>query len=136
MSATTVSDGVTTVTLGEDDLQWPDEHSWVPVRQQVEPSVTGAVIVQAGAWQSGRSITLAPDADNVGWITRAALDALYAWASIPGKVMTLTYRGVQRTVIWRHQDGAIEASPVLPYADPQPGDYYRVTLRFMQVSTV
>lgn len=134
MSLTTVSDGVTTVALGDDDLQWVDEHSWAPVRQEIEASVTGAVIVQVGAWLSGRPITLAPDAENVGWITRAALDALYAWASIPGKVMTLTYRGVPRTVIWRHQDGAVEAAPVLPVADPQPYDYYRVTLRFMQVT--
>jgi hypothetical protein len=44
-------------------------------------------------------------------------------------------RGVARTVMFRHQDGeAVNASPVVHYSDVVSGDYYRATLRFMEVT--
>jgi hypothetical protein len=130
---TTLADGTTTITV-PDDLLWSDEFAWSPVEQTVERGLTGSSIVQVGTKTNGRPITLGADADNVGWVTRTTLDALYGFASVAGKVMTLTYRGTARQVIFRHQDnGAVEASPVIPYADVQPTDYYRVALRFTEV---
>jgi hypothetical protein len=40
---------------------------------------------------------------------------------------------VAHTVIFRHQDGAIEARPLVHYNDTDPTDWYLVTLRFMEV---
>ena len=38
-----------------------------------------------------------------------------------------------RAVIWRHQDGAIDARPIVDFADVQSTDYYSATLRFMEI---
>lgn len=129
---TTLSDGTTSVTF-TDDLQWADEFAWAPVAQSVQYSITGALIVQPAARQAGRPITLAADSEMAGWLTRAQLDQFKTWAGVAGKTLTLTYRGTAHTVIWRHQDTAIDAAPVVPFADVQAGDYYRATLRFMEI---
>lgn len=130
---TTLSDGTTTVTFS-DDLVWADEFAWAPVAQSVDRSITGSLIVQAGAMVAGRPITLAAEDDSSGWLTRGALDQFKVWAAIPGRTLTLVYRGESRSVIWRHQDTAINAAPVVFFSGPvQTGDYYRATLRFMEI---
>jgi hypothetical protein len=129
---TTLTVGGTTVTFS-DDLIWADEFAWAPVEQSVERTITGALVVQTAARVAGRPITLAAEDDNSGWITRAALDQFKVWAAVPGQAMTLVYRGVSHSVIWRHQDTALDAAPVVFYSDVQSGDYYRATLRFMEI---
>ena len=116
-----------------DDLQWVDELQWAPVVQSTERSITGAALIQNALRTGARPITLAADSDMVGWFTRSQLGGLYSLASLPGEVMTLTYRGVARSVIFDHANTAIDARPVVPFADVQPGDYYHVTLRFLTV---
>lgn len=130
---TTLSDGATTVTLNEDGLMWADEFAWNPVEQSTQRTITGALVVQASARVAGRPITLAAEDDNSGWVTRSALEQCRVWAAIPGKQMTLTYRGAPHSVIWRHEDTAIDAAPVAAFNDVQAGDYYRATLRFMEI---
>lgn len=129
----TLSDGTTTVTL-HPDLYWQDEYTWQPVVQSVTKTITGAIVVQAAALQAGRNITLAPEDDQSAWMTKAVVDQLRNWASVAGKTLTLTLRGVSRTVIFRHHDGgAMEATPVVFFSDADSTDWYRVTLRFMEV---
>lgn len=127
---TTLSDGVTTINLNP-SLRWTDEHLWNPVEQTVERSITGALLVQTAQRTLGRPITLQADADNAGWLPYSTVQQIQAWAAIAGQQMTLTYRGVAYTVAFRHQDGAVEARPVLPYDDVQADDYFRAILRFM-----
>lgn len=129
---TTLSDGTTTVTF-TDDLMWSDEFAWMPVEQSAQRTITGGLVVQSAARTAGQPITLAAPDPASGWITRAALDQFKVWAAVHGQQLTLVYRGVTRTVIWRHQDTAIEATPVVPYADVQSGDYYRAVLRLMGI---
>lgn len=130
MSITLAYDG-TTINLDE-DYYWTDEN-WQPVEQSVERTVTGALVASVGARTGGRPITLEPENDNCGWLKYSDLTTLRSWASVPGREMTLTLRGVARTVIFRHQDGAIEATPVVHYSDVQADDWYRITLRFLEV---
>lgn len=115
------------------DLFWADEHDWQPVEQTVDRSVTGALIVSVAARQAGRPITLRPLADDCAWITRATLHALLAWAAVPGAQMVLTLRGAARNVIWRHQDTAIEATPVRHLSDALDADWYRATFRLQEI---
>lgn len=129
---TTLTVGGTTVTFS-DDLIWADEFAWAPVEQTVDRTITGALIVQTATRVAGRPITLAAESDSSGWIARAALDQFKTWAAIPGQVMTLVYRGGTHSVIWRHQDTALDVTPVVFYSDVQAGDYYRATLRFMEI---
>lgn len=129
----TLSDGTTTVNL-HPDLYWADEYAWQPVAQTVTTTLTGALIVQNGAMQAGRKITLSPADDASAWMRKSVVDQLRNWASVAGQSLTLTLRGVSRTVIFRHHDGgAMEATPVVFFSDADSSDWFRVTLRFMEV---
>ena len=122
-----------TVALSE-DLYWSDENGWFPVEQSQQRTVTGALVVSTATRVGGRPITLTPEDAGSAWMSRATLDILRTWASVPGRQMTLTLRGVTRAVIFRHQDGSpVEASPIVHYSDVDDSDWYSVTLRFMEV---
>ena len=130
----TLADGTTTLTLNP-DLYWSDENNWSPVLQGVTPSLTGVPLVQVAAMVKGRPITLEPIDDEAAWMTLTGVTALRNWAAVPGKTMTLTLRGVARTVIFRHQDGGFDARPVIQYRDGHelPADFYLCTIRLMEI---
>lgn len=131
--AITLTDGTTVLEL-DPDLYWDDEFTWAAVAQNVEYSLTGAMVVDVGQRQSGRPITLRAEDDRSGWLTRAALAQLQGWADVPGQLMTLTLRGASYTVLFRHHDGGpFDARPVVHFADPQPSDWLLATLRFITV---
>ena len=133
MSLTLANSG-TTLTLNP-DLYWSDENSWHPVQQTVERTITGTQVIQVAGMTKGRSITLEPIDDEVAWMTLSVVTTLRNWAAVPGKTMTLTLRGVARTVIFRHQDGGFEARPVLQYRDGHElsADFYLCTIRLMEI---
>ena len=129
-----LSDGTSGVTLNP-DLFWSDENEWHPVAQTAERTITGALIVKVKSRVGGRPITLEPEDETSGWMNRTSVEALRNWAAAPGKVMTLTIHGTDRTVMFRHHDGAgLSATPVVHFSDIAAGDYYRCTLRFMEVT--
>lgn len=131
--AITLQYSTTTLTL-HPDLFWSDENSWYPVEQTAQRTISGALVVQAKERLMGRPITLQPVDDSSGWIKRDVLDTLRAWAAVPGRQMTLTFNGTSYTVIFRHQDGAIEATHVLFSNDVDDQDWFLVTLRFIQIA--
>lgn len=125
--------GATTVTLNP-DLYWEDENNWHPVEQTSERTITGAMVVQAAAKIAGRPITLRPEDESSAATSQADLEQLRNWAAVPGQVLTLTLRGVSRSVIFRHHDGAaIEARPWIHRSDVQSGDLYLATVRLMEI---
>ena len=123
--------GPTTLSL-PDDLSWGDEFDWQAVEQRSEYSITGALIVEASAKQSGRTITLAGD-DASGWIPRSALVTLRAWSLLPAQAFTLVLRGDTYTVAFDQPRGAVAARPVVDFSDPDGTDQYIPTLRFIEV---
>lgn len=127
----TLSDSTTTLPLNP-DLYWSDEDTWNPVQQSVERTITGAMDVQVGAMVGGRPITLEPENDESAWMTSAQVAQLRNWAAVPGQELTLTLRDVERTVIFRHQDGGFEARPVVHFRDRLPGDFYLCVIRLME----
>lgn len=128
---TTLAYGATSLTL-HDDMLWTDEYAWSVVAQRREYTITGAQILDAGAKQSGRPITLAGDASG-GWLARSVVEALAAAAAIPGQEFTLTLRGVEHTVVFDHSSQALDAEPIWDVHDPASADFYVVTLRFIEV---
>lgn len=129
----TLTVGATTIALNE-DLFWVDENDWHPVEQTSERTITGALVVQAAGRVAGRPITLQPEDDRSGATSLATLTQLRNWAAVPGQVLELTLRGVSRSVIFRHHDGAaVEAKPWIHYSDVQTGDWYFATIRFMEI---
>lgn len=129
----TLSDGTTTVNL-HPDLLWSDEFNWQPVEQHTEYSLSGALIVMPSAKLAGRPITLEPEDDNSGWMTREIITQLRNWASVAGKELELTLRGETRDVAFRHQDGpGMEARPVVHFSEMDSTDFYLATLRLMEI---
>ena len=116
-----------------DDLRWIDEHLWTPAVASASYLLTGALLIESATRQSGRPITLqAPD--DMAWVSRTTVDQLYEWASVPDRTFELQLvDGLTYTVAFRHQDGAIEAQPVLGFGGLAPDSRWRVGIRLMQV---
>jgi len=129
----TLAVGATVVELHA-DLYWSDENNWQPVEQTAQRTITGALIISSATRLAGRPITLEPEDDSSAWMSRATIDQLRNWAAVAGQQMILTLRGQARTVIFRHHDGAgLDARPVVHYSDVDNADFYRATLRLMEI---
>lgn len=120
-----------------DDLLWTDEHAWSPAVASTSYLITGALLIQSALRQAGRPITLmgAPD---MAWVTRATVEQLRAWAAIPvsaasGRFALTFADGRAFTVAFRHGDTPIESEPVLGIPARSSGDFYRLTLRFLEI---
>ena len=125
-----------TLTL-PDDLLWADEHAWTPAVASTTYLITGALLVQSATRQAGRPITLVGPSD-MAWVTRATVATLHTWAAAPLAAASgrfeLTLRDARVfTVAFRHADTAIDAEPVLGFPAQSDTDFYRITLRLMQL---
>jgi hypothetical protein len=127
----TLTQGATVITLS-DDFEFPEEFTWRSVEQTKSYSVTGALMVEAGVKQTGREITL-QGGDTFAWVTREQVEDLQTLAQNFDTDMTLVFRGVTYTVRFDHSRGAIDARPVADFQDPQPTDFFIVTLRFYEI---
>lgn len=134
MSANTLVDGGTTITL-PDDLSWVDEFSWLPTSQQKEFGFDGSLIVEESAVLAGRPITLEGSRDHA-WIDRVTLQAMYALAAVTHETpMVLTlFDGRTFNVLFRHDSQlAVEGKPMIDFVPLVDGDFYIPTFRFLQV---
>lgn len=120
----------------EDGFLWSDEFDWKPIEQNQERAIDGALIVQEGKKKSGRPITLSPS-DGQGWIKRSDLSVIQGWSALQDEQFTLVFEYPHDTrqfnVIFNHAEGAIEADPVKGFPTVSEEDYYKVTLRFLEV---
>lgn len=115
-----------------DDLIWTDEHDWQSIRQSLTRSLGGRLFIQSGSVINGRPITLTGDQD-AAWISRATLDSLYALAD-QNLTMTLTLNSAESyQVLFRYQEQAIQASPVIDYNTPASEDFYTLVLKMVVV---
>lgn len=117
------------------DLRWTDEFEWNAVKQNVENTITGAIIVESAAILKGMPITLAPVDESSAWISRINLRTLKTWSDIAGAQFVLVLDGVTRNVIFRHQDGGgVTASPIVHYSSgTSDGDFFSASFKFMEV---
>jgi hypothetical protein len=135
MQLKNLSDGVA-LTL-PDDLLWSDEHAWSPAVSSVSYLLTGALLVQSAVRQAGRPITLV-GATDMAWVTRAVVGALQVWAAAPlasntGRFELTLADARVFTVAFRHFEATIEAEPVTGFPARAESDFYRLTLRLMQI---
>lgn len=113
------------------DLIWTDEFKWNPVERATEYSVTGALVVDVGERLAGRPITL-ESGDAGGWLPRSTLVSLYSMAGDPDLAIVLTHAD-GRTFNVTFAEPPFEAEPVIDYDVPASGDWYRLTLRLIEV---
>lgn len=135
--STTLTDGITTWTL-PDDLQRVDEHGFSPVRQSVTPTLDGALWIDVSTLQAGEPITLRGVQVGdfyFGEMTRADFAQLRVAANVAGQVFTLTWRGEEMDVIWRHDESpALSAEDITDYSDPAPTDLVVPILKFTRIA--
>ena len=120
------------------DLIWVDELTWSGVTQKTERGIFGTLIIEAMARNGGRPITLQGDG-NSAWISRAKLQTLKAWSSVPGLRMTLQILAEEFEVVFDHGDAeetrAMAMQSVIEFSDPEDDDYYcSLVLRFLEAS--
>lgn len=115
------------------DLVWMDEFDWTPAKQQETYTLTGALVVERGYKQAGRTITLG-ESTLPAWITRQKAADLYAKLSA-NVAMALTLNdGRVFSVAWAHNQTPIQVKPVYEYVNYDGTDYYNVqSLRFITV---
>ena len=135
MQLKNLTDGV--ALLLPDDLLWSDEHAWSPAVASVSYLLTGALLVQSALRQAGRPITLAGAVD-MAWVTRATVATLYDWAGVPlaataGRFELTLADARVFTAAFRHSETAIEAEPVTGFPARAASDFYRLTLRLMEI---
>ena len=115
------------------DLLWSDEWAASTVAQTVRRTLDGGLVVFYGELRAGLPITLESQPD-AGWLTRTQVESIALRAASPGGLYTLNLRGQTWQVMFRHHDApAFEANPLVPLANPQPGDFYLATLKLMTV---
>jgi hypothetical protein len=120
------------IELDDSQVVWLDEFSWSPVGQSAEADIQGGLVVEyLSPNRDGRPVTL-----DLGWITKATLDALIAKRDAdPQELMSLVLPDARSMdVLWRHHDAdPIEAEPVKQYTEYVAGDLFQTTLNLMQV---
>ena len=120
----------------EDGFLWSDEFSWKPIEQNQERAIDGTLIIQEGKKKSGRPITLTPP-DNQGWIKRSVLSVIQDWSALQDEQFTLVFEYPHDTrqfnVIFNHAEGAIDAEPVKGFPTVSENDFYKATLKFIEV---
>ncbi|WP_336936493.1 hypothetical protein [Acinetobacter beijerinckii] len=121
----------------EDGFLFSDEFSWKPIEQNQEFSVDGTLIIQEGKKKSGRPITLLSKENSQGWVKRSVLSVIQDWSALQDEQFTLIFEyphdNRQFNVIFNHAQGAIEADPVKGFPTVSNEDYYKVTLKFLEV---
>ncbi|WP_067521612.1 hypothetical protein [Endozoicomonas ascidiicola] len=117
-----------------DDLLWINEFDWNPVEQNLERSLTGALLVQEGELKQGRSMELS-GGDSAGWVTRDTVVSLQTLAETPNKIMPLVLPDMRLfSVIFDRSSGSpMVANPVLEEAYPAVDSYYYLLLRLIIV---
>jgi hypothetical protein len=111
---------------------WSDEYDWHPVVQSSEFTTKGSLLIESAVKQAGRPISL-NNTEDQAWVTKSACDQIKVWASLPGIVLTLIYRGVTHTVMFDHEKTAFEATPLVFYREAVSGDFYIVNIRFIEI---
>ncbi len=118
------------------DMVWQDEAKWSPVARRVSYGLTGAPIIQVSKKLGGRIITLASSSDTA-WVKRSVVETLQILERLdPDQQMPLVMAsGVAFNVMFAGEGeaSAIVADAVQPGKFKAPGDYFRLTLRFMEI---
>lgn len=114
-------------------LIWVDEFARSNVARSMEPSITGALIVDMSVRaQVGRPITL-QGVDDHGWVRRDGLLSLYALSNQALEEMTLTLAD-GRSFIVNFADGSPIDAKEIARAEIAPSNLpYVVTVRLIVV---
>ena len=116
----------------DDDFQWVNEFDHNPIQQTVEYSLTGALLLQEGVKQQGRSIDLR---SNGGvWTPLSVvrqLEALRDQSSVPMELVLAD--GREFKVVWDRSAAPLAAEPLERETYPKPESLHFIEMRFITV---
>ena len=117
-----------------DDLLWVNEFDWNPVEQNIERSLSGALLIQEQSMLGGRPIELS-GGEDAGWVTRDKVLMLYSLANALSNTMTLTLPDSRQFEVMfdRRNNTPIMAQPLWAKAYTTNDDFYLLTLRLITV---
>lgn len=116
-----------------DDLFWSDEFSWSPVGQNAERTLDGQLIIEESTAIAGRPITM-EGAEDMAWVERATVLQLISLRDMTGKTFKLTLKDDRQfTVKFNQSAVSVDARPVTNWKQSDDGDWYKLTLRFLEV---
>ena len=117
-----------------DSLQWVNEYEHNQVEQEIERSLTGALLVQEGAKTFGRPIHMVGGL-NGGWILKSTADAMRALEATAGAIMECTLPdGSTHSVIFdRSQGPAFKSQMIMRFAYPDADTWYTCEFRLLTV---
>ena len=111
------------------DLFWSDEFSWNPVGQNAERTLTGTLIIEESVAVAGRPITL-EGAEDMAWVTRETVLKLASLRDMTGKTFTFTFKDNRQFTV---KILAIDAKPIMTWKQSDNADWYKLTLRLLEV---
>jgi len=121
------------ILIMSDNFVWVDEFAWSSVKQDIQPTMGGGLVVSENTVSAGRPITL-ESGDGVG-VTRGTLKSLMILVNLSGEVFELTLPdGQVFNVIFDKKDNPVSGNPltrlnVMPDSHP----YNEVKLKFLEV---
>lgn len=120
------------------DLLWRDEFEWTPVVATNTYTLTGALIIEQGVRQAGRPISLQAPDQSMAWVTRSTVQTLRDWSALAGRKFRLVFEYPADTrqfvVMFDHASDAIGAEPVKGFPSHASGDWFTVSLKFIEVT--
>ncbi|MDQ9021698.1 hypothetical protein RFI02_11320 [Acinetobacter sichuanensis] len=122
----------------ENGFFWSDEFDYKPIEQKQQFAVNGTLIIQEGKKKAGRSITLVPSNEGMGWIKRRELSKLQDWSALQDEQFTLEFDyphdNRRFNVLFNHQEGAItNPKLILGFSPISDDEYYSATLKFLEL---
>ena len=129
--ALTLFDGTDTIVLPE-SLEWVDEYEWSDVKQDIQATIGGNLVISESVVTKGRPIKLI-GGDSV-WIDKTTLDELMVLVNIVDKVYTLTLPDARTfQVVFDRSSQAVIAKPVFRQITQAVDASYTITLNLMEV---
>lgn len=132
---------MTTIVLGgitlSPALQWRERYAYQPVAQSVRRTIGATPVIFHGALVKGEPITLATWSDGggeYGLLRKSVAVQVIALANVPGAIYTLTFNGVDQSVIFRHDEPpAVDLAPIYPRTADQATEYMRGQIKLLTV---
>jgi hypothetical protein len=130
MTDYTLQYGDTVITLH--GYRWMDRRSYSQVSMSVTDTITQAKVLEFFEEQSGRPVTLAPQAANLGHVSLQDLDTVSQWAKVPGRQIIFSDGETSYTCVFA-RPAITDDKPMLGQTEEQSDELWQATFHLMEI---
>lgn len=119
------------ITLASQQLPhavWVNEYNYVGVAEHSERALNGAAHIEKTLIPNGQPITIISEMESA-----AVFSALLHHARNTLSAFTINIKNQPLEVVWAHEQGAIEGTPVANYSDNAPEHFTDIKLHLKTV---